>query len=195
MTLNACLTPPNDVSKAIIQLASSLAHDDLLFAVDGSQRHPHLTVLMQRTKRKYLGDYVSHFRNASLTGPLRCTAYGLTQSSNGYVEIGFNRSDALEKLQQSSYQVVADLWRDDRELTDRNLSLEERANDRRYGYKLFDGQYRPHITLGAYNENRASIALPQLADFHQFDFTASDLTIGVSDHYGALVRIIERIRL
>lgn len=194
-TMNVCILPPPEISSLVVGLAESLDDSDLLFSVDGRTRLPHLTVLMHRIKPDLIPQYITSIRSISALTPFECVAYGLTLSANGYVEIGFNRSGALEKLQRSVYEAVSDLWFTGIDADDSSLSTLERANERKYGYKLFGDLYRPHITLGAYGRKQSDLELPYLSEFSRFNFHANKVTIAESDSYGAVVKILGRDEL
>lgn len=196
VTINVCAVPPDPISERIIALAANLERTDLLFRVDGTTRLPHLTILMSVSTSDRVESYIRSIQELALHGPVPCTANGLRISSNSYVEISYNRSSSLERFQDTVATKAASKIRTVPIGGDESLlTPEELLNERRHGYKLYGDLYRPHVTLGAYAYAARVVQLPLLPNFMDFDFMVKELVIGISDEYGALVEVLDRVAL
>jgi len=191
--LNICMTPPSETVKEVVKLAESLPRQGQRFRVDGRTRHPHLTSFMGTFDSVRLDELLTRLKSLPKVGPLRCNAYGLTISSNYYVEIGYNRNPELDALQVAVAAAIAGM-REAGGQVDVGMSELEIANQQTYGYKLFGEAYRPHITLAAYEECR-EMTFPAPSTFYHLDFSVNELTIAESDHFGSVIRIIENLAL
>jgi hypothetical protein len=189
--VNVCAEPSGNARSNLVRLAKSFAGSGQIFAVDGATRLPHLTILMLNIEEHHREEYISRLRSSPVRGPINCTAYGITFSSNGFVEIGYNKSDELEDLQERTWQLASGLWCPDLR-DDEQQSPLEREYVSEFGYKLFDDLYRPHVTLAAYDRlNRVSV--PEVDDLSAFDFSFDQVSVGLSDQFGSLVRVVDRI--
>lgn len=194
--LNICLTPPTHTAKEIVALAERLPETEQHFRVDGEKRHPHITAFMGVFAAARVDEIIDRLQHLPGIRPLHCSAYGVTVSSNRYVEIGYNRSADLDILQSSAATAIAGLRMPTADsCDDPGMSELEASNQFAYGYKLFGQSFRPHITLAAYRGSTEAILIPITKSFYHLDFVADEITIAQSDDFGSVTRIIERIPL
>ncbi|MEV0339455.1 hypothetical protein AB0H49_10545 [Nocardia sp. NPDC050713] len=186
--------PDAHTADKILDLAQSLNAAGQLFHVDGTSRHPHLTIFMSQFATTNIDSYLDHLNRLSIEGPVHASAFGLTLSANGYLEIGYNKSTILESLQRRVAEVANGLWTPSGDPEESGASELENRYERTAGYKLFGDLYRPHITLAAY-ARVPELTFPPLRDFRAFDFRFDELVVGRTDQYGSVIAVIDRIPL
>lgn len=191
MKLIVCLIPEGSAAKAIITLASSQPQMRQEFYVDGATSYAHLSVYHGHFTEGALSSVISRLRHLPhLDNGVRCRAYGLTLSSGGYLEIGYDRSSLLEALQDQIVEAISSQRL--KEPVKNELDPLDREAILRTGYQFAGDNFRPHITLCHYEE--AETHTVQLAtDLTELDFAAEHLYLCTAGDFGSAVQILARI--
>jgi 2'-5' RNA ligase len=184
LRLNFALVPPAVAEANLVQAASQIAADSVRsFAIDGTVRRAHLTIFMTHVTNAASAEGMHRalvdVRRDYQAEELRAVAFSV--SANGYVEVAYEKSDGLIRLQAA---LVAALPQraETRVVGESHLSHGERANLRCFGYEFVGDQFRPHVTLARFDP-RARISVPPL-DRAALSFTAERLTLLVADEEG-----------
>lgn len=181
-----CLLLPPHLEGRLVQTAEALPVSGQAFRIDAVVRRPHLTIYMATFDKSRLRGLIETLRSVSTMIDLpTCTAYGLTITAGGYLEVGYYKTSALVELQGRIVE-AAGTFRDGQ--AERGNSHLESAMGKRYGYKFAGDAFRPHVTLAAYRTERIS-DLPSTLPAH-YDFSASALALAAVDNLGAIREVL-----
>lgn len=189
--INICLMPPPDVALSLVKLAGQLPASGRRFVVDGDIRLPHLTLFSAAFPLEDREELLARLARLPRRSSLECISFGVSLTANGYVEVGYNRTTALEELQVAIAATIGGLQAVSDGGSGEFMSEAERTSSHAYGHKLFGDPFRPHVTLGAF-EPSGEVSLPLQEGFDEFNFIAECLFIGEADGFGAVTGIVHQ---
>jgi hypothetical protein len=192
---NLAIIPPFEVAERATNLSQELHQQGGMFALDGAERFPHLTVYMARFAPENVIPALEVFERAlanQQSFQLLSTGYFYTEGD--YAEIEFAKSPELMDLQVRITGAAQPFRIQNDEPPYRNysgpFSEEQRSNVRNTGYDLSGELYRPHISLTKFDKPHPEVvdALPP-ADY---SFAAILLGWYYADEYGACTTLIRQ---
>jgi Protein of unknown function (DUF1045) len=195
MRVNIAIVPPTEVvSELVASVASRLDLLDTDFVVDGAQRGFHLTLYMGMAPAD-IADPAHRAELVTLADHLvgrpavHCDPVSLSLTANGYLEIAYEKTQALLELQGAVVEALAPLMAaassGPAAVPEAHLSDTERANLARFGYEFVGDQFRPHITVARFSPS-ASITLPPF-ERDRYRFLARELAAAQADAAGSAI--------
>lgn len=194
--INISLLVPPSGSARVGTLAQHLPRADQLFSVADPGRLAHLTLYMSMFPAKKLVQLEERLQQlAPGLDPVALRCQGLAVTTGNYVELAYEKTPELRRLQQDVVRAVCDL-RDQgaSAIPDHaNLPGGQRANLDDYGYDLLGAYFRPHVTLARYAVEPDLDHAP--FDETEFDWHGTVLMVSVADPYGSARQALTEVVL
>lgn len=190
--LNIAAVPPPAVAGEVQKLSTRAQHLGGLFAVDGRDRHPHLTLYMARFPAGLEWELAEQLAELTLRlGPVVAEHCGYFVTQGNYYEASYARTQALIALHFTVMSAFAPTrlspGRPRREEYFGSYSPEQQSNAEEYGYDLAGQLYRPHVTVSRFSSEPTG-GLPRSG--RSLSFCIESLTLFRVDEFGSAVELI-----
>ncbi|HSD55715.1 MAG TPA: DUF1045 domain-containing protein [Candidatus Saccharimonadales bacterium] len=191
---NIVLLPSDDLAELAIEMSRSL-RGEKLYELSRDTLAPHLSLYMTQLKVTDLDEakaLLSGIATRTRTFNLAAINYG---AEEGYFEVGYRRTNALDALQQSVVTAVNPI-RDGMRVKDKirmesavGIALE---NFKKYGYPNIGELFRPHISFTRFSH---AVRPDVREDFSKFSGVFSRLALCEMGGNGTCTRIIAAFSL
>jgi hypothetical protein len=186
---NIVLLPSEDLAEIAIAMSHSL-EGDKLYELGKSTMVPHLSLYMTQLKTAdfdRVANILSDIANRTNVFNLHASNYG---AAEGYFEVGYERTDALDALQLEVVEAVNPI-RDGMRTKDKvrmeSASGIAREHFERYGYPNIGELFRPHISFTRFTHDYH----PEVTqDYVTFSGSFTKLALCEMGDNGTCVRLI-----
>lgn len=193
--INVALIPDKRVASLARKESARLRKSGGVFALDASHE-PHVTIYMTDYPRAVIKKIPSLLRASLEKGePLTLSASRYLAKKDGYVEVRYRSTKAIQHFQQTIIETLNHL----RGGVPANqnfvpfFSALELKNNTRYGYPTLGSHFHPHLTFTRFKG--APPKLSYSAPKQSFSFAAQELGVYLARQDGSCKKIIARIPL
>jgi hypothetical protein len=195
--VNVSALPPEPVGTAISALSRELLPRGGVFALDGVERRPHMTLFMARfptTEITAVGDAL-HALIPRLPR-VRAVHRGFLLTAGRYYEVSYERTDELLSVHRSVMRALCGFRHSPGEPVEEEYfapySSAQRVNARKWGYDLAEDLYRPHVTITRF---RSLPSCEPPAPGGDLSFEVTRLGLFEADALGATSRLVAEFDL
>jgi len=198
ISCNIAIYPPNNISRRAINVSRALLKRGGLFAIDGKNYYPHITIYMAEFPRRNIKAVETLLKKITAgKKPFRIESDRYHQSRDGYVEIGFKRTKAIlllhKNIVQSLNPLRDGLMRPKDLVRFKQFSKQKQKNLKLYGYDNVFAEFAPHMTFTKLGRTDRRV----IGDLSKqnFSFLIKEIGLFKSAEHGACRKIIAQFYL
>jgi hypothetical protein len=196
-TINITLFPDEDIKRKAIGLSEKLRTPETLFTLQEDTVFPHVTLYRFQIKQEDIDkakELLSAIARQFQPVILKASGY---KTPDGYVEVFYDRTPDIEKLQMTVVDTINPL-RDGLREKDKIRLLTATAKVKesleKYGYWGVGELYNPHITFTQYGDGW-TVDVSSLPPADTFSTEFGSIGISEQGKYGTMVRKLAEFKL